>query len=186
MFKYIALLLLLNFNYALANTPKQDPKLEETKKVLQTLLPFNKKGAKSAFTIDKCKIDQKKWMMLLVARQPFTEKITFNQFCNIQGQYTAKMEVPFPVKFELQKLENFDQVSFNFLIKLIYEPVPMIKIYMQNGKLKGKSDTIIFDLEYEAEIDPLSKEFIKKDKGGFITIHSINGKKVKQKIKIKR
>lgn len=184
--KILIVLLLLNFGHTLANTQVNKSKLEETKEVLKSLLPFHKKGSKSKFLIDKCKIDKSKWMLLLIAKQPFTEKVMFNRGCHIQGQYTTKMGIPFPVKFKLQKLKNFDQVKFNFLIQLVYEPVPMIKVFMQNGTLKGPKDTIKFDLEYGAEIDPLSKEFIKKDLGGKITIKSINGKKVKQIIPIKR
>lgn len=186
MFKFLILVLLFNFNTALANKSAHNAKLEETKAVLKTLLPFHKKIGKNNFTVKKCKIDQNKWMLLLIAKQAFTEKVTFNKNCHIEGQYTAKMGTPFPVKLKLQKLENFDRVNFNFLIKLLYEPIPMIKIFMQNGTLKGKKDNIKFELDYAAEVDPLSKNFIKKDLGGTITIHSINGEKVKQKIPIKR
>lgn len=184
--KILLIILLLNFNNVLANTSSQKQKLDETKRVLKTLLPFQKKGTKNTFLIDKCKIDKSKWMLLLIAKQAFTEKVMFNRGCHIQGQYTAKMGIPFPTSFKLQKLENFDHVKFNFLIQLEYEPVPMIKVFMQNGVLSGKEDKIKFKLDYAAEVDPLSKEFIKKDKGGKITITSINGKKIKQIIPIKR
>lgn len=184
--KFFVIILLLSFNYALANTVSQKQKLEETKRVLKTLLPFQKKGTKNTFLIDKCKIDKSKWMLLLIAKQPFTEKVMFNRGCHIQGQYTAKMGVPFPTSFKLQKLENFNHVNFNFLIQLVYEPIPMIKVFMQNGILSGKKDKIKFELDYAAEIDPLSKEFIKKDFGGKITIKAINDKKIKQIIPIKR
>tara|TARA_Y100000385_G_C12861921_1_gene537628 strand:+ start:61 stop:621 length:561 start_codon:yes stop_codon:yes gene_type:complete len=183
--KVLLIILVLNFNNVLANTNTQKQKLEETKRVLKTLLPFQKKGTKNTFLIDKCKIDKSKWMLLLIAKQPFTEKIIFNRGCHIQGQFTAKMGIPFPTSFKLQKLENFNHVKFNFLIQLEYEPVPMIKVFMQNGILTGKKDKIKFNLEYAAEVDSLSKDFIKKDKGGKITISSINGKKMKQIIPIK-
>lgn len=182
--KFLIFIILLNFNSVLAKT--KDKKLTETKQILKALLPFHKKGPKQIFMIDKCKIDKSKWMLLLIAKQPFTEKLMFNKGCHIQGEYTAKMGIPFPVNFKLQKLKNFDQVKFNFLIQLVYEPIPMIKVFMQNGTLKGKKDSIQFELEYAAEIDPLNKEFIKKDLGGKITIKSINGKKSKQIIPIKR
>lgn len=184
--KILIFILLLSFHNVLANSKTNENKLEETKSILKSLLPFHKKGIKNSFLIDKCKIDKSKWMLLLITNKPFTEKIIFNKRCHIQGQYTAKMGIPFPVNFKLQKLKNFDQVKFNFLFQLVYEPIPMIKIFMQNGTLKGKKDAVKFELEYAAEIDPLSKEFIKKDKGGKITIKSINGKSIKQIIHIKR
>lgn len=186
MTKFLSILLLLNFNYALANKVKKNSKIEETKKVLKALLPFQGKSKNSSFKIDQCKIDKNKWTMLLLAKQSFTEKLNFNKGCHVEGQYTTKMETPFPVNFKLKNLKNFEKVNFNFLIKLIYEPVPMIKVFMNNGTLKGKKDIIKFDVDYSAEIDPLSKGFIKKDLGGNIVINSINGKKIKQKIPIKR
>lgn len=193
---YIILSLLLNVNLTLANQLTKNSKLEssqliEIQKILQSLLPFHKRNQadgtnnKNRFTVDKCKIDQSKWMLLLIAKQVFTEKITFNSQCHIEGQYTAKMETPFPVHLKLKNLTNFDQIQFNFLIKLVYDPVPTIKINMQNGKLKGTDNKIHFDLDYAAQIDPLSKNFIKKDLGGKITIRSINTIKVKQVIPFK-
>lgn len=182
----LILAFIFSFNCAWAKKKISQKKLAESKKVLQTLLPFQKHQGAPNFSIEKCKTDKSKWMLLLVTKQPFTEKITFDKGCDIQGQYTAKMAVPFPVSLKLKNLKEFNHVNFNFLIQLTYEPVPMIKIFMQNGKLKGKKDSLTFDLEYAAEIDPLSKEFIKKDKGGKITIHTFNGKKIEQQLPIKK
>lgn len=178
------LIQLFIFSSSLTMAKIKGDQLQETKQLLESLLPFHKKQ-QGQFKIDQCKTDKSKWMLLLISKQPFTEKVKFQRGCDIQGQYTTKMGIPFPVKLKLRHLENFKQVQFNFLIRLSYDPVPMIKVDMQNGKLTGKKDQIHFDVEYAAEIDPLSKEFIKNDKGGTITIDQINDKKINQTIPIK-
>lgn len=183
------------YNSALATSKAKntisDIKISEAKSIIESLLPFRKSSLRGQFSIQGCKKDESKWMLLLIAKQPFTEKVTFNKSCHIQGTYTAKMNIPFPMNFKLKKVKNYNQVKFNFLIKLIYEPIPMIKIEMQNGTLSNKENKknksiIKFKVDYAAEIDPLSKDFIKKDLGGFIHINSINGRKTKLKYPIKR
>ena len=184
MIKFIFLLFIFNCHLAMAK--ENSNKMQQSRKVLEALLPFQKSTSTDGFSVEKCKIDKSKWMLLLVTKEPFTEKISFTQNCHIEGEYTAKMAIPFPVNFKLQKIDNFHQVKFNFLIQLLYDPIPLLKIEMQNGHLIGNKDNITFEVDYAAEIDPFSKEFIKKDKGGTITIKSINGKKVKEKFPIKR
>jgi hypothetical protein len=183
MHKILSLLILFTFSFALEAS---DAKLEETKLLLQALMPFQKTAKAQGFSVEKCNIDKSKWMLLLITKQPFTESIKFDKDCDIEGSYTTKMGVPFPVHFKLRNLTNFSEVKFNFLIQLQYEPTPEIQIFMQNGTLTGKTDVITFDADYAAEIDPMARDFIKKDKGGHITIQTINKKKVNQKIPIKK
>lgn len=183
MLKYI-LIILLNFNTVLANEANQKKKIKQTKAIIEKLMPFIQKNSNEGLKVKGCKFDQGKWIMLLISKQPFQEKISFNKNCDLKGEYTAKMESPFPVSFLLQNLENFNQVDFKFIIKLVYKPVALIKIKMIDGIIKGK-DTARYELEYSAQIDPLSKNFIKKDLGGQLTIKTINSKKINQKIKLK-
>jgi hypothetical protein len=166
---------------------KDAQQLKEAKEVISKLLPFQKPNSKdkSKFKIIKCKIDNTKWLMMLITKNPFTETVSFNKACDIQGTYTAKREVPFPVKFKLKSLKNFGEAKFNLLINIIYDPIPLIKLQMQNGYLLGKDNKIKFEATYSAQIDPLSSDFIKKDNGGTLRINSINGKKINQKYPLK-
>lgn len=183
MLKYI-LIILLNFNTALANEANQKKKIKQTKAIIEKLMPFIQKNSDDGPKVKGCKFDQGKWIMLLLSKQPFQEKINFNKDCDLKGEYTAKMETAFPVSFSLRNISNFNQVDFKFIINLEYDPVALIKIKMIDGIIKGK-DRASFELEYSAQIDPLSKNFIKKDLGGQLTIKTINSKKINQKIKLK-
>jgi hypothetical protein len=169
------------------NTKLNKNKIKETKEIISALLPLQKSNAKNElkFKVDKCQIDKSKWIMLLVAKTPFTESLKFIKKCDVQGTYTAKREIPFPVNLNLKNLKNFKQVRFNFLINVIYDPTPMIKIQMQNGILNGTGNKVTFDVKYSAEIDPFSKEIIKKDNGGTLRIKTIDGVKINQEYPLK-
>jgi hypothetical protein len=189
-FILVILLSLLISSYSFSKsvqTKETKQKIKEAKEVISKLLPFQKSNSKDKlkFKIDKCKIDNTKWIMMLIAKTPFTESVHFAKDCDIEGTYTAKREVPFPVKFSLKNLKNFKQANFNLLVSVIYDPVPMIKLQMKNGTIKGKDNNIKFDVSYSAEIDPLSKDFIKKDNGGTLRIKTINGMKINQKYPLK-
>lgn len=179
--KTTIILILFSSGHTFAKTKK----IDEAKEIITMLLPFQKGIKNSKFKIDQCKTDKSKWLMLLLANTPFTENIKFSKNCDIEGSYSAKREAPFPVKFKLNNLKNFNSTNFNFLINLVYEPVPMIKVQMQNGTIKGKDDKITFELKYSAQIDPLSKNFIKKDNGGTLHIKAINGKKINKNYPLK-
>ena len=56
---------------------------------------------------------------------------------------------------------------------------------MQNGILNGTKNKITFDVSYSADIDPFSKDIIKKDNGGTLRIKTIDGIKVNQKYPLK-
>jgi len=160
-------------------------KISTVKEIVQSLMPMVgsklKSNSKSKFSVEKCAIDKKKWVMLLVAKQSFTEKISFKKLCDIQGQYTTKMGSAFPVDFKFKNVDLFNKSKFKMLIQFKYDPVPLISIDLLDGQLDGKSDKVLFSATYSAEIDPFSKKFIKKDLGGSVYIKSINGKKINKK-----
>jgi hypothetical protein len=56
---------------------------------------------------------------------------------------------------------------------------------MQNGILNGTGNKVTFDVKYSAEIDPFSKEIIKKDNGGTLRIKTIDGVKINQEYPLK-
>ena len=186
-YKLIFLLSFILSTESFSKSKIDESKIKETKEIISTLLPFQKSNSKInlEFKVDKCQINKSKWIMLLVAKTPFTESLKFSKNCDVEGTYKAKREVPFPVNLKLKKLKHFKQVKFNFLINLAYEPIPMIKIQMQNGILNGTKNKITFDVSYSADIDPFSKDIIKKDNGGTLRIKTIDGIKVNQKYPLK-
>lgn len=179
--KYIFLFLFSLSSFA--NT--QDQKINETVALIKSLIKTKTVSKEIKFVVGKCDINKSKWAMLLLSKQSFKESIKFKKDCDAQGDFTANIETPFPVSLKLRNLKTFTDIKFNFLINLLYSPTPMIKIKMDQGHLSGKLDKIEFTANYSVEIDPLSKEIVKKDLGGIIFIKSINGKVINKSFPFK-
>jgi len=162
-----------------------DQKIKETLSIIENLIHKKKPSKDIKFNISKCDIQKQKWLMLLLTKQSFKESIKFKKNCDIEGSFSPKMEVPFTVDLKLRNAKAYNQTSYKMKINLSYDPTPMITLSMNSGVLKSKVDTIEFSANYSAEIDPLSKEIIKKDNGGTLKIISINGKKINKSFPLK-
>lgn len=163
----------------------QKQKINETLSIIENLLHKKKPSKDIKFNISKCDIQKQKWLMLLLTKQSFKETVKFKKDCDTEGSFTPEMEKPFLVNLKLRNTKSYTNTTFKLLINLSYDPTPNITLSMKEGELKNKTDKIEFTANYSIDIDPLSKDIIKKDKGGTLKIININGKPVNKSYPLK-
>lgn len=139
------------------------------KDVIKALFPSLVNKSKSPLKSKKCNFQKEKWFMMLLTREGFTEKINFNSACDIEGKLDVKLAKKFDLNFKIKGRPAYSKISGKMFINLIYEPKPLIKIYLTKMKIVGQKP-IKFDYFYEALVDPLSENIIKKQTRGDLVV----------------
>jgi len=116
-----------------------------------------------------CTFQKDKWMGMILTKQSFEEKIKFNKSCDLQGNFTVKMDTPFPVNLEVRGLKGYKRILSNLMFNIAFEENVVLNLAMKNTVLKGSKD-LVFDLEYALYFDPTPKDPFKKHKGGKLYI----------------
>lgn len=150
--------------------------------VIKTLLPGKKITSK--IKTEGCQFKKQKWLESLLTSASFTEKISFNKDCDLQGEHTVAPNKPFPINLAIRSFKGYERLLTNFLYKIEFKEKPELIIQMKNAILKGK-ETIVFDMNYSLEVDIMSKDPLQKDKGGQIIIKKISNKVVNKTVPFK-
>ena len=166
----------------------QNSAIETVKDIIQSFITqkySSKQRSQQRVKTDSCSFDKAKWLLMLLSQKSFKETLHFNSKCDIKGSYSPIREKPFAVQLDVRGINEFSKLHFNFLIQLIYDPSPMIKLTVQKGKAFGKNLNLGFIANYSVLIEPFSSDIIKKDLGGNFIIKTVNGKKVNKSYPIK-
>lgn len=152
---------------------------------LKSLIATLQAGKNSPINTIGCSIQKEKWATILLTKQEFVEKVTFNKGCNVEGTNTVKPDVFFPVKLKLRNLKGFSAVSFMLKFNIVFTDKAVLQLNIRKGHLKGKIPEY-FEMHYAMAIDPMNPEkFISKRMGGEAAIMSKDFKKVIKRYPIK-
>lgn len=139
----------------------------------------NKKSQKSTIKTSGCKLQEKKWIELLITRESFKEKISFNKDCDLSGEFIVKYGEDFPISFKINN-KNFKLIKGLINTKIKFEQKTYLETQLKDFKLTTTKEIIPFTYTHKIEIDIFSTPPIKNDLGGVLK-YKDNGKwKVKE------
>lgn len=128
-----------------------------------------------------CKLQRQKWLMGLLSKESFKEKITFNKACDLEGEFTVHFKHPFIVSLKVKDQKEYDNFETKAFIKLEYTTDAILTLKLDDSKLSYKKvPKHFFFGQYSMVLDPLNpKKPIKKKLGGIIKIVDKNKKVLK-------
>lgn len=138
----------------------------------------------ASFNTKKCQTNILNWMMFFMLQKPILQVYNFAQHCDIEGSFSPKIDVPFPVSLKLKNFDGYDSVQMQ--IKMTLDPKKQLKIEALDGTLTGYK-TVKFKGSYFLDVRLSSKKLKVKNKGGHILIYEVDGKvvEVNQEIFVK-
>lgn len=162
---------------------EKDLALDAVKAIFPALSKKNEKSIKTK----GCKFQKEKWVSFLLTKQSFTETLTFNPQCDLEGSFVVKMMEPFPIELKVKEHSLIRKIQSNIMFSLHFENKVLLNIFMNssNLELKNKDKNLLFDLKYGVYIDPLNENPFKEHKGGELTLTQLGEKRLNKKIKIK-
>lgn len=162
---------------------------ESIKALIQPLLPGKKKALSkiySSFRIDLCEKHQVNWGDVLLKQTPVTLQYKFKDGCDVQGEISPKILLPFEAKLEIRNLGPYTEVVSQNKISASFESKPILNLEMRSGSLKSKKGDVKFEADYQVRINPMNKANpVEENLGGVIKIKEILGQKVSIKESIK-
>jgi hypothetical protein len=137
------------------------------------LIDSNAKGIKTK----GCKLQKDKWALMLLSKEPFVETVKFNKSCDLQGQFTVKMNTYFPVNLKVRNFKQFNAINSDVKISVSFtDSDTLLRLDLKKSKLVGNK-ALDFNLDYTVAIDPFSKPIIKKHIGGKLFVSKFGGQK---------
>tara|TARA_Y100000768_G_scaffold388964_1_gene389370 strand:- start:4996 stop:5541 length:546 start_codon:yes stop_codon:yes gene_type:complete len=131
-----------------------------------------------------CDFQEKKWLKLLTTSESFTGNVTFNDKCDIQGEYKPKMFEYFPFAFKVQNHPKIDKVKGTVKLTIQFNLVTILRIQFSQTEVIGKNNAV-FNADYKLEVDPFNpKKFIKRPLGGELELLKLNGKPANRTIQL--
>ncbi len=171
----LSLILTLSMGPAFA----QDKEMAAIEKLFSIFDPVKKGNVKSVFTVDACKIPQKKLMELALLRQPVKTSFKFMKGCDVEGEVELHVSKPFPVTLKVRNLDKYTQVKFNSTLSVgSVDQGVGYKVELNDGNLVGSKSSVLFKGVYNYIISLGETNKSDTQDGGELTIHSIDGKKV--------
>ncbi len=147
---------------------------------LLKVLTFDKEGVNQGqFKVHHCDSQPKTWVMAAFTKKTVNKSYTFNEKCDVTGNFTASFMEEFPVNFQLRNLQEFNHTTM--MVKMaIKQSVKTIRYRfdVRDGKLTSPQKKIEFKVEYEVDINPLTGSTIYDTQDGTITITKIDDKVV--------
>ena len=140
-----------------------------------------KASANRTFVVKKCDDKPIRWLGLAFMKQGFDASYRFANKCDVQGKFSPKMDVPFPVDFELRHLEKFNRVKFNLTITAAPSGDGVkYRLSAVEGVLSSSEETVKFHGHYFLLVNPYKKQAVESNEGGEITVESVNDKPINQ------
>lgn len=141
--------------------------------------PVKKAKAKEVFSVESCKIPQKKLMELALMRRPVTASFKFMKGCDVEGEVELHVAKPFPVFLKVRNLEKYTSVKFNSTLNVgsVGEGVGY-KIDLNEGNLLGQKSSVLFSGVYNYVLTLGEATKPAAEQGGELKITSIDGQPV--------
>ena len=178
----LALTLLISTSPALSK--QQQSKHLNT--ILSALAPELKSSKElKEFKSQGCELQKQKWVLMLITKQSFDEKLKFSKTCDIQGNFSPKASEFFPIDFKLRGLKDVSRLKALVQITVVFGKETKLKLELNKASYYNQKNILQkeFALTYSFEIDPFNPQnFLKKDLGGSLYLYK--GKKLLKKIKL--
>lgn len=160
----------------------QDKQVQAVEKLFSIFDPVKTKKGKQVFTVDACKIPQKKLMELTLLRKPVKASFKFMKGCDVQGEVELQVTKPFPVHLKVRNLEKYTNVTFNSTLSVgtVDEGIGY-KVELNDGNLSSSASSVLFRGFYHYIVSLGDSAKGPKSEAGEIFIDSIDGEKVSYK-----
>jgi hypothetical protein len=169
-------ILLLPFN--LQASTKLDSSILDSIKAILPNIENNQK-----IKTQGCSFQKQKWLTALLTQESFTETLKFKKDCDLEGQYTVKVNDFFPINLKIQKHKHIKRIITNLKLEIIFTESAQLQIKMKDAILKSNKD-ISFDMTYKIEIDPMAASPLGKHKGGRVFLKRVGTKKINKSFPI--
>lgn len=128
-----------------------------------------------------CKINKGKWLQSVLTKESFTEKISFNKECDLQGSFKVQIGKFFNVPLKIRN-KKFDKTNFKIKFDILYEKVMKLVVTIKDGFLfSHKKQEFKFDTKQSFKVDPFNqKEPIVPLKKGVLNVSYLKSKKTIQ------
>lgn len=139
-----------------------------------SLFDPNKKNKESSIKTSGCKLQDEKWVQLLLTRENFKEEISFNKNCDLSGTFIVKYGEDFPITLNI-KNPKYKLIKGLVNTQIKFEQKTYLETQLKDFKLTNTKETIPFSYTHKVEIDIFSTPPFKNDLGGVIK-YKDNGK----------
>lgn len=152
---------------------------DSVEKLFSIFDPVKKKNQKQVFSVDACKIPQKKLMELAFLRQPIKASFKFMKDCDVEGEVELHVSKPFPVLLKVRNLDKYTSVRFNSTLSVgsVDEGIGY-KVELSDGNLSSSKSNVQFKGFYNYIVSLDESKGASNSEGGELYIDSIDGKKV--------
>lgn len=170
--------------------PKIEPRpgisLDEEKEALDVLnkllsvLTYDKTGlGDGSFKVKHCDPNPKAWAIAAITKKSIPRSYSYNDNCDVSGSFTANFKEEFPVEFALRNLKDFTKTKMKVKMDLNKGKSGVVYQYkVRDGEVSSNIKSIVFDAEYEVEVDPLTGSTKFSTQGGSITLKKVGDKVV--------
>ncbi len=172
-------------NQVISETAKNAPGAEEKvlsaiSDMLQILTLRKETGGKGMFKVDKCDSRPADWLKGVLTNSPVSKTYDFNESCDVKGSFTATFGAPFPVNFELRKLQDFNKTEMKVRMSFNKSPLGVrYRFDVDEATISSSVTNANFKVEYEVDVHPFTGEAIKSSQKGKVSLIKLNGKDVK-------
>lgn len=140
-----------------------------------------KKNSKTAeFKVSECDQNKIEWAKLVMTNGTRRVKYVFDKECDVEGEFVAKLESPFPMKLKLRHLSNFKSSEMTVMIKMKLNSTSLnISFESPKGLVISPLEKIFYKGHYSVDIDLMTGSPFPGTGKGEVTINKINDKVVK-------
>lgn len=161
---------------AVAPSPQASPAdskkaVEAVREIFAMFVPGHKRRETRTFEVRKCEDKAIRWVGLAMMKQGFDAHYIFRDRCDVQGNFSPRMDQAFPVVLQLRKLEQFTNVKFQLLITA-EKVTEGIKYTLQGteGVLTSAAEAVKFRGTYFMVFNPYQINKVNGNEGGEITV----------------
>lgn len=139
-----------------------------------------KKSALAAdFNVSNCDQNKLEWAKLFLSNGTRKVIYAFSKDCDVNGEFLAKLNSPFPMKLKLRHLSNFQLTDMSVIVQMKMNSSSLnIHFESPQGLVVSPQEKIIYKGHYSIDIDLMSGSPFPGTGKGEITILKINDKEV--------
>jgi hypothetical protein len=147
---------------------------------LVKILSFEKGGINSGtFHIHKCDPQLKTWVKAALTKESISKTYNFGEGCDVAGSFKASFLEVFPVVFDVRNLNDFKRTKMMVKMKIMQSANGIrYGFEVTEGMITNGSKTIVFEVQYEVDIDPLTGSSKHSTQVGKITLKKIDNRPV--------
>lgn len=139
----------------------------------------NKKSQNSSIKTSGCKLQDEKWVQLLITRESFKEKISFNKDCDLSGEFIVKYGEDFPISLRINH-KSYKLIKGLVNTQIKFEQKTYLETHLKDFTLEKTKEKIPFTYIHKIEIDIFSTPPFKNDLGGVLKYKDNKKWKVKK------